>query len=461
MLATFYPRGPGMSEFTLEAIRGCLEGMVPGAIATSDAEGMPNVTYLSQAMYVDPNHIALSFQFFNKTRRNIQLNGCATLLLMDPITCARYRLQVEYLRTETSGPLFESMRAKLAGIASHEGMVGIFVLRGADLYKVVDIEHVAGAELPPPSRSSILPGLRAAVGELQQCSNMDALLDCVLQVLQQRFAIEHALVLMADTAAQKLFTVASCGYQNSGVGAEVPYGVGVIGVAAEQGVPIRLMFAAADYVYSRAIREAAIQSGLAEHLEASIPLPGLPSPASQMAIPVVHRDQLLAVVYVESQQSCRFDYDLEDALVVLSLHFGQALRLLDVDSRAVRAEAPRPTPPSPATPSSMIGPASQVQYFRKDHSVFIDQKYLIKGVAGAVLWRLLTHYQRDGRDAFSNRELRRDAELPLPDIGDNLEARLLLLARRLEEQCPFIRITKPGRGLIRLQVGRALTLAEQ
>jgi len=443
-----------MSDLTLEAIRGCLEGMVPGAIATSDGEGVPNVTYLSQAMYLDPTHIALSFQFFNKTRRNIQLNSRAALLLMDPVTAARYRLQVQYLRTETSGPLFESMRAKLAGIASHEGMVGIFVLRGADVYRVLNIEAVAGAELPPPPRSSVLPGVRAGVAELQQCGTLAALVDHLLQILQRRFAIEHALILMADSAAQKLFTIASCGYQDSGVGAEVPYGVGVIGVTAEQRVPIRLMFAAAEYVYSRAIREAAIQSGLAAHLEASIPLPALPSPASQMAIPVLHRNRLLAVIYVESEQSCRFDYDLEDALVVLCTSFGQTLSLLEQDSAPAQTAATTLAPPAPP------GPTAQVQYFRKDHSVFIDRKYLIKGVAGAVLWRLLSHYQREGRVTFSNRELRRDTGLPLPDIGDNLEARLLLLARRLEEHCPFIQISRPGRGLIHLQIGRALTLTD-
>lgn len=445
-----------MTELTLEAIRGCLEGMVPGAIATGDADGMPNVTYLSQAMYVDPTHIALSFQFFNKTRRNIQLNSRATLLLMDPVTAARYRLQVQYLHTETSGPLFESMRAKLAGIASHEGMVGIFVLRGADLYRVVAIEAVAGAELPPPPRTSTLPGLRAGVSELQQCGTLNALVDRLLHILQQRFAIEHALILMADTAAQKLFTVASCGYQESGVGAEVPYGVGVIGVAAEQRVPIRLMFAAAEYVYSRAIRDAAIQSGLAAHLEASIPLPGLPSPASQMAVPILHRERLLAVVCVESEQSCRFDYDFEDALVVLCAAFGQAACVLEQEGVTAHTAATA-SPPQ----TQKVGPPTQVQYFRKDHSVFIGQKYLIKGVAGAVLWRLLNHYQCDGRTTFSNRELRRDSELPLPDVGDNLEARLLLLARRLEEHCPFIQITRPGRGLIQLHIGRTLTLVEQ
>ena len=37
----------------------------------------------------------------------------------------QFRLQLEYEETRTSGPLFETMKAKLAGIASHSGMEGV------------------------------------------------------------------------------------------------------------------------------------------------------------------------------------------------------------------------------------------------------------------------------------------------------------------------------------------------
>ena len=108
---------------------------------------MPNVAYISQVYYVDERHVALSFQFFNKTRQNILANPRATVLLLHPQTAAFFRLHIRYLRTETEGPLFEGMKAQLAGIASHTGMQGVFRLLGSDVYEVEQIEAVDGEPL--------------------------------------------------------------------------------------------------------------------------------------------------------------------------------------------------------------------------------------------------------------------------------------------------------------------------
>ena len=117
----------------LDAIRACLEGAIPVVMCTCDPAGTPNVTYVSQAEYVDARHLALSFQFFNKTRRNVLANPVAELLVAHPSSGAMYRLTARYLRTETEGALFERMKAKLAGIASHTGMSEVFRLRGEGL----------------------------------------------------------------------------------------------------------------------------------------------------------------------------------------------------------------------------------------------------------------------------------------------------------------------------------------
>jgi adenylate cyclase len=53
----------------VDSIRECLEGAIPAIIATCDSRGTPNASYVSQVHYVDGEHVALSYQFFNKTRR--------------------------------------------------------------------------------------------------------------------------------------------------------------------------------------------------------------------------------------------------------------------------------------------------------------------------------------------------------------------------------------------------------
>jgi len=103
---------------------------------------------------------------------------------------------------------------------------------------------------------------------------------------------------------------------------------------------------------------------------------------------------------------------------------------------------------------------SVIKHYRADDSIFIDDDYLIKGIAGRIFWKLLGDYSRTGRADFTNKAIRRDASLQLPDFKDNLEARLILLRRRLQDHCSFLRIVQAGRGQFQLEVRRRLTLEE-
>ena len=224
-------------------------------MATCSADGMPNVAYISQVYYVDERHVALSFQFFNKTRQNILANPRATVLLLHPQTAAYFRLHIRYLRTETEGPLFEGMKAQLAGIASHTGMQGVFRLLGSDVYEVEQIEAVAGEPLPaPPPRCGMLPAVRRCSERLARCTSLDEALNAVLATLSDFAGVAHAMVLMHDSGTNRLYTVASCGYATSGVGSEVGMGQGVIGVAARERTPVRIMHMTNAYLYSQAMR---------------------------------------------------------------------------------------------------------------------------------------------------------------------------------------------------------------
>jgi adenylate cyclase len=441
----------------LAEVRPCLEGVIPAIMATCAADGTPNVAYISQVFYVDEQHVALSFQFFNKTRQNLMANPRSTVLLLHPLTARFYRLHLRYRRTEESGAVFESMKAQLASIASHSGMSGVFRLLGSDIHEVLEVERVSGDPLPePPPRCSMLGALRRGSARLAQCDSLGTLLDATMATLGWDLGIDHAMLLILDPATQRLYTVASRGYPWSGVGSEIALGDGVIGVAARERTPVRIMHMTNAYLYSRAMRES-LPGGRGAPPGTDIPYPGLAEPHSQLAVPLLSAGRLLGVLFVESPQDMRFGFEDEDLLVTLA---GQLAAAIDLMQES--AEPPVQAPPAAGAvlAANKAGPALRVRHYRSNHSVFVNDTYLIKGVAGAILWKLLQDRQRQGRSEFTNRELRLDASLRLPDVADNLEARLLLLHRRLAEQCPHLRIQKTGRGCFRFEASGPVELED-
>jgi hypothetical protein len=428
---------------------------VPAVVATCAADGTPNAAYISQVYYVDERHVALSFQFFNKTRQNILVNPYATVLL--PQTAASFRLHIRYQRTETEGPLFEGMKAQLAGIASHTGMQGVFRLLGSDVYEIEQIEAVAGDPLPePPARAGMLSTVRRCSERLAGCNSLDDALNAVLSTLADCAGVRHAMVLMLDGATQRLYTVASCGYPTSGVGSEIGVGQGVIGVAARERTPVRITHMTNAYRYSQAMRDSLQASTRDLETLTEIPYPGLAQPHSQLAVPMLSAGHLLGALFVESPDDLAFGFEDEDMLVTIAGHLGAAIDLMHT-STETNSET---TSTVPTTAAKVAGSALRLRHFGANDSVFVDESYLIKGVAGAILWKLLRDHAQAGCTEFSNRELRLDPAIRLPDVTDNLEARLVLLRKRLAEHGPHIRIEKTGRGRFRLLLASPVELVE-
>ena len=132
-------------RIALSEIAACFEGVIPAEIATASADGVPNVTHLSRVHMVDDERVALSNQFFSKTMRNLAENPNACVVVVDPTNYDSYRMMLQYERTERRGPIFERLRRDVDAIAALTGMEGIFKLRSADVYRVVDIELVQAA----------------------------------------------------------------------------------------------------------------------------------------------------------------------------------------------------------------------------------------------------------------------------------------------------------------------------
>jgi putative methionine-R-sulfoxide reductase with GAF domain len=441
---------------TLFGVRRMMEGVIPPTLCTASPDHMPNVSYLSLAEYVDPLHIALSYQFFNRSRENVLATRRAALTLDDGYSGAGVVLQLEYLRTETEGPVFERLRAKLMGVASHSGMDQVFHLRGADIYRVLEMRRVPGRREFPGAqpRVDIATSSRLLSERMANCGELADLLDTFLDGLSELLRIDHAMLWLFDPAQSVLTLLASRGYDHDGAGAEISLGDGLVGTAVREGVPIRVghMMNMARYV--RAARERAGELGYAPVIKSDIPLPGLQQPRSQLAVPLRARGRVSGALFVESTHDQNFSYDDEDALMMLCGQFAVAMSLMQPPAEP----EPPPRDASGAALPAPSGPPLRLRRFARDNSVFLDDVYLIRGVAGAILWKLVAEFLRSGRREFSNRELRLAPELRLPDVQDNLEVRLLLLQRRLAEQQAAIQLEKCGRGRLRLTITRPLVM---
>ena len=64
---------------SLADLQRCFAGILPSTVTTCALSGVPNVTYLRQIFRVGEQQIALSCQFFNKTRQNVSENPFANV----------------------------------------------------------------------------------------------------------------------------------------------------------------------------------------------------------------------------------------------------------------------------------------------------------------------------------------------------------------------------------------------
>jgi adenylate cyclase len=451
-----------MSEvLTLHDLRDCFEGAIPAVIATAAGDGTPNVTYLSRVQLVDDERVALSNQFFSKTARNLAENPRASVLLIEPTTYRQFRLTLRYERTERRGPVFVRLRDDVEALAELVGMQGVFKLRAADIYRVVDIERLlaardleTGADDAQP-RSAPDP---LAVGELAsrlaRCPDLDTLLGATVDGLADLLGYDHSLVLLLDEDGRRLYTIASRGYDAQGVGSEVVVGEGLIGLVAARGAPMRIGSLRQMAKYSQSVRRAYEDHG---HVaaEPAISLPGMPEAESRVAVPAIAYGQLIGVVMVESRQVVAFTAADEAVLTMVATILANA-----VESERVEPDQPDEgvTGARPLAAAVPVAPAIHVRFFAVDGSTFLDGDYLIKGVAGRILWSIVGQHEREGRLDFTHREMRLDPSLELPPFRDNFENRLLLLKRRLDERGAPIRIEKTGRGRFRLHVAAPLRL---
>lgn len=458
----------------LESLTSCFQGIIPAWLCTCSKDGVPNAAVLSHVDYVDSKHVALSFQFFNKSKRNVAENPRAMVRIIDPDTFRAYRLRLRFVRTETSGPLFESMRLRIEAIASYSGLKGIFQLLGADVYEVLSVEAVAyepGVSVVKTAAPGAdgLPFTMRALQEFSEhihdASTLDGMLDAILATLERIFGFRHSMILLTSERPDRLELIASRGYPEGGVGSEVGYGEGIIGMVAEARKPIRISGMMRQMLYADTVARHAQSRGLCSK-HGRIPLPGLPDPEFQIGIPLLARGELVGVLCIETNCPYRFHEEDRSYLEVMGGYLAIAIQNALLRERAEESEEPAVAAgaASAASPAATSGAALEssvrlrVEYFASDEVLLVDGEYLVRGLPARILYKLLRENAADGAVEFTNRRLRLDKTLGLPEYKDNLESRLILLRRRLEERCPHMRLVSSGRGRFRLVLSAQVEL---
>ncbi|KSV65448.1 hypothetical protein N183_33975 [Sinorhizobium sp. Sb3] len=250
---------------------------------------------------------------------------------------------------------------------------------------------------------------------------------------------------------RQLVTIGSLGYAPSGIGSDVELGQCVIGAAAESGSIVKV----SDMSRVRRLNAAVRDSSSDENRTRSIVLPGMPDAMSQIAVPLIVAGVVRGALFFESRARLAFTKADEAALSIIARQAALALAFSERNSEEAEVGR-RAVQLSPATDRTI-----HVAHHRFDDSIFIDGNYVIKGVAGRLLAFMLDQHLTSGRNEFTNREIRLDSGLRLPDFKDNLETRLLLLRRRLEEKRLPIRLIRLGRGRIGFEVEGRVRLSRE
>ena len=148
--------------------------------------------------------------------------------------------------------------------------------------------------------------------EIGKISPLKDKLDNILEILEQSYALKHTMLLFPDKEEKFLVVFASRGFDEAGIGAKTPFGQGIIGMVAKKKKNIRIAGISKyrQYAYTAANKKGVAKDG--------IKLPGLSDLDSQLAIPLLANDELIAVLSIESSDNDFFTKEDENFLQSLS-----------------------------------------------------------------------------------------------------------------------------------------------
>ena len=150
-------------------------------------------------------------------------------------------------------------------------------------------------------------------------------------------------------------TIASRGYPENGVGAEVRFGEGIIGMVAEARKPIRISgLMRGDALRLRGRTSGRQEQGLCPPDAHSAARPA--NPESQLGVPLLVRGELVGVLCIESEEPYRFHEEDKTTIELLGSYLAIAIQNMQLQERRSRRRARRPCAAARAAAPGAAGP---------------------------------------------------------------------------------------------------------
>ena len=182
--------------------------------------------------------------------------------------------------------------------------------------------------------------LQRVSSQINSTLDLEEIYDIALRTMDELFEFHHAVILLVEPGGETLRVVASRGYENQATGGRVRIGTGVIGVVAERRKMLHVSNLGQQRAYAAAQRRQMMRAGRGDELGDAVPVPGLHNAESQIAIPLLIRDELIGVFSIESPLQRTFSEHRRGLFLIVANQIASAInnaRLYEERRRAAEA----------------------------------------------------------------------------------------------------------------------------
>jgi DNA-binding NtrC family response regulator len=182
--------------------------------------------------------------------------------------------------------------------------------------------------------------LQRVSAEVNSTLDLEEIYDIALRTMDELFEFHHAIILLVERGGETLRVVASRGYENQAIGGRARVGTGVIGIVAKKRKMLHVNNLGQQRAYAAAQRRQMMKAGRGEELGDAVPVPGLPNAESQIAIPLMIREDLIGVFSIESPVRYTFSEHDRGLVSIVANQIASAIhnaRLYEDRQRAAEA----------------------------------------------------------------------------------------------------------------------------